>query len=299
MPDQFYQFSIIQPGDLPPRVIDFWLDLDIPGLISATATRLGPHETGDWRFAWILDHDWPLLDWQKFLHANWGTILDGSLAFVPPSMTREVVADQDWLTMCYRGFPPQIVGRFFIRGTHDQDQPSPDHLIPITLDAATAFGSGEHGTTRGCLWALGHLVDQNFTPRTILDLGTGSGILAIAAHQLWPTATVHAVDNDPEAVRVARVYANLNNAGTIICFEGDAPKNGPYDLIIANILAGPLKTLAPAIAAALSPHGQLILSGLLQDQQDDVATAYQKHGLTLTHTIPMDDWVTLQFRAAV
>jgi ribosomal protein L11 methyltransferase len=284
-----HEISLIQPDGIAHRVVDFWLDLELPGLISSGTKRLGPHETGDWQFTWLLDA--PIND-----HDFWTAVETtlpaacGTPERIPLSIN--TIEDQNWLLASYRGFPPQIVGQFFIRGSHDGAAPVPEGLIAITLDAATAFGSGEHGTTRGCLLALCDLAANNVRPARVLDLGTGSGILAIAAAKLWQSAEIVAIDNDPESVKVAKEYAALNLAPMRTTL-GDAPADGPYDLVIANILAGPLKELAPGIVAVTAPGGTIILSGLLDTQQDDVTAAYTLHGVTLTQATQIEDWMTL------
>ncbi len=143
------------------------------------------------------------------------------------------------------------------------------------------------------------LHDRGLTPNRILDLGTGSGILAIAARKLWPSANIIAVDNDPESVNVATEYAGINNASMTVMLS-DTPRaanvaaHGPFNLIIANILAAPLRALAPDIAALLSPNGALILSGLLNSQIEEVAAAYAPFGWVVRdQIIAPDDWVAL------
>lgn len=319
----YHQLSLIQPEGLDPRVVDFWLDLELPGLISSGAKRLGPYETGDWQFTWLMDA--PLND-----HDFWRVVETALPAAcgVPERipLTFNTVADQNWLLASYRGFPPQTIGHFFVRGSHDVGVPVPSGLIAITLDAATAFGSGEHGTTRGCLLALCDLAANGTMPARVLDLGTGSGILAIAAAKLWPNADIVAIDNDPESVKVAAEYAALNGCHpgrpqgepglssgqaaedprsrlrlarddrSFTCLLGDTPSGGPYDLVIANILAGPLKELAPGIVTATAPGGTIILSGLLDAQQDDVTAAYTQNGTVLITANQIEDWMTLVLR---
>lgn len=291
----YHELSITQPDGIDPRVVDFWLDLELPGVISSGAKRLGPHETGDWQLTWLLDA--PMND-----HDFWAVVETalpaacGTPERIP--LLTNIIEDQNWLIASYRGFPPQTIGRLFVRGSHDANAPVPDGLIPITLDAATAFGSGEHGTTRGCLLALCDLAANNAQAARILDLGTGSGILAIAAAKLWPDADIVAIDNDPESVKVAAEYAALNETRMHTTL-GDTPSGGPYDLVIANILAGPLKELARAIIGACAPGGTIILSGLLDTQKDDVAVAYTQNDAVLVSANQIDDWMTLAFKRTI
>lgn len=206
--------------------------------------------------------------------AETGEDLAPSLAILPPT---------DWLAVSYQAHPPLRIGRFMIYGSHDRP-PLTDAMIGLEIEAATAFGTGQHGTTSGCLQALETLYDAGFKPRRVIDVGTGSGILALAAHKLW-ACPVLATDIDPESIRVTRVHLQTNHvpegAETItLCVAdgvGDAgiQQNAPYDCVIANILAGPLKDMAADLTALVTPQtGRLILSGLLITQVSDVLAAY-------------------------
>ncbi len=218
------------------------------------------------------------------------------VALAPAEVT--IVEPEDWLAVTRRAFPAQPVGRFFIRASSDET-PVPAGRIGLCLDAATAFGSGEHPTTRSCLLALDDLAAALPAAPRILDLGCGSGILAIAAARLWPAARVLAIDIDPEAVRVTTENARQNGVGAQIevlvadGFDGIG-QAGPFDLILANILAIPLKRLSGAAAAALSPGGRIVLSGILDPQADDVAAAYRQAGLDESARIRRDGWSALR-----
>ena len=209
----------------------------------------------------------------------------------------EPVPPANWLEHCYRQFRPFSVGPFFIHGSHYEDIP-PAGVIPLQIDAATAFGSGEHGTTKGCLLALHDLHRAGFSPERVLDMGTGSGILAIAARVLW-AKEVLAVDIDAEAVRVAARHAALNQAGGIAFVEGDGFSDTrvsaarPFSLIIANILAGPLVDMAGELCAAAAGGGYAVLSGLLASQADGVVSAYAARGMRLERREDHDGWATL------
>jgi ribosomal protein L11 methyltransferase len=207
------------------------------------------------------------------------------------------VPTTDWLAHTAESFPAQPIGRFWLHGSHIEEPP-PAGVLPILLDAGQAFGSGEHATTQGCLLALERLAGRR-RPRRILDLGCGSGILAIAAAKLWP-ARVLAADNDPVAVAVARANAARNGAAhriRTLVSEGYANPRlraaGPFDLITANILADPLCALARATARYLAPGGSVVLSGLLDRQAGRVIEAHRQAHLRLIDQIPVDIWTTL------
>ena len=213
----------------------------------------------------------------------------------------EQTPEENWLQKCYREFPPFSVGPFFIYGSHYEGQ-APEGLIGLQIDATTAFGSGEHETTKGCLQAMLDLKGKGVCPWNILDMGTGSGILALAAWKLWK-APVLAVDNDEEAVRVTERHAEMNGVATgkasllAACGDGFKTKlvdtQKPYELIIMNILAGPVIEMAPEAAAVLDENGYVVLSGMLKEQTDLVASAYEGLGLVLTGRYDLGEWSTL------
>ena len=206
-----------------------------------------------------------------------------------------------WLARTLSSFPEQLVGRrFAVRGTHLTDRPAPGRMV-LLLDAGVAFGSGEHGSTRGCLRALELVAHRK--PRRILDLGAGSGILAMAAARLLHRPVV-ATDIDPWSVRVARANAALNGlARRVRCaqamgWQGAALAEAPYDLVFANILARPLCRMARSLAANLLPGGTAILAGLLHSQVRLVLAAHRAAGLRLDFTVREGAWTTLVLRRA-
>ncbi len=210
------------------------------------------------------------------------------------------VAATDWLARTAESFPAQPIGRFWVHGRHIAGPP-PAGTLAIRLDAGLAFGSGEHASTQGCLLALGRLAGRRRF-RRILDLGCGSGILAIAAAKLW-RARVIAADNDPVAVSVARANARTNGVGhRIRALASEGYRNpllragGPYELIVANILADPLCELARASARHLAPGGALVLAGLLDRQALRVLQAHRRHRLALQARIDVSIWTTLVLR---
>lgn len=214
-----------------------------------------------------------------------------------PILRRE--EDRNWLEECYRALPPLSIGSFFVYGSHFEGVP-PDGKIPLLIEAATAFGSGEHGTTSRCMMAIEHVHASGFSPRNILDMGCGSGILAAAAARLWPDVPVYAADNDPECIVVTKRHLEVNDIKNVTAYqsEGYDPaspvwKEAPYDFIIANILAGPLIDMAAEQSRALAEGGYLILSGTLREQADRVLSAYTPYGLRLTGEFPGEEWMTL------
>lgn len=223
--------------------------------------------------------------------------LAGALTGVSPPLSRHATPAEGWLERTLSTFPEQLVGRrFAVRGTHIKDPLTPGR-ITLHLDASVAFGSGEHGSTRGCLRALEGIA--HLKPRRILDLGTGSGILAFAAAQLL-RRRVLASDIDAWSVRTARANAALNRlASRIRVVRSDgwtAPvltASGPYDLIFANILARPLCRMAKQLAAQVAPDGRVILAGLLTKQRRWVLSAHRPHGLALERTYTEGRWATL------
>jgi len=195
------------------------------------------------------------------------------------SITVEPLPDQDWIRLSQEGLPPVRAGRFFVYGAHDAGQ-VPHGVIPIKIEAGLAFGTGHHETTSLCLEVLSDVArERGF--RNVLDLGTGTGLLAIGAAKLWKRAVL-ASDIDPVAVEVARDNAIANGTGPLVrAVVADGLANpilaraAPYDLLIANILAGPLTKLAPDIVKSLAPGAVLVLSGLLNNQEKLVASFYR------------------------
>ncbi|WP_029604627.1 50S ribosomal protein L11 methyltransferase [Kozakia baliensis] len=219
---------------------------------------------------------------------------------VDADLTRQQTEAEGWLARTYEAFPQQDVGqRFSIRGTH-LDRSHSRARMTITLDAGIAFGSGEHGSTRGCLRALEDVAYRK--PQRILDMGCGSGILAMAAAKLLHRPVL-AVDIEPWSVRVAASNARLNGIGPLLtCRLGNGwqtPQvraDAPYDLVFANILARPLCKMARSLAANLAPGGTVILAGLLNSQAQMVLSAHRRQGLALERRYREGDWTTLVLR---
>lgn len=261
-----------------------------PVALSVSAFEVS--KDGRWRIEALLAEDAD----RDALRAELGSVA-ASLKRAAPEISFEPLPDIDWLAENRRSFPPLRVGRYFIRGTH-HDGPVPAGAVAIVLDASIAFGSGEHATTRGCLLAIGARAAAPI--RQALDLGCGSGILAIALAKSGARRVV-AADVDRDSVRLARENLVRNGVASRVrgvVSDGTAtlrPRRG-YDVVVANILAGPLCRLAGAIVRAASPGATVILSGLLADQDAQVRSAYRARGLVLARRIALDGWLTLVFR---
>jgi len=207
------------------------------------------------------------------------------------------IAPRNWVKESLEGLKPVTAGRFIVHGAHDRAR-VPAHCIGIEIEAATAFGTGHHGTTRGCLLALDALARRRQRPRHILDLGTGSGVLAIAAAKLF-RVPVLATDIDPRAVANARANAQRNGVGALVTTvrAGDlhAPQlvaRAPFDLAMANILLRPLQRLAAPMARQLMPNARMVLSGILSAQSNAAIAAYRSQGMVLERSFALDGWVT-------
>jgi ribosomal protein L11 methyltransferase len=212
----------------------------------------------------------------------------------------DTVEAQDWVKASLEDLVPVPAGRFVVHGSHDRAR-VPANKLGIEIEAALAFGTGHHGTTRGCLLLLDHVLKAR-RPRRVLDLGTGTGVLAIAAAKALQRAVL-ASDIDPASVKVARDNARLNETGNrvqLIRATGfSAPQfaaHGPFDLVLANILANPLRQLAGPMARHLAPSAQLILSGLLTHQASGVIAAYRARGLVPVRHLVVEGWSSLLLR---
>ena len=205
----------------------------------------------------------------------------------------------DWVAHVRRELSPVEAGRFFVFGSHDAERVPPGR-VPLQIEATVAFGTGHHGTTLGCLLAFDRLLTAGWRPARVADIGCGTAVLAMAAAATLPDALVIASDIDRVAVDVAEANVAINGlAGRVECLEAaglDHPRlaeAGPYDLIFANILKGPLIELAPALAANLATGGRVILSGLLVVQAEAVTEAYVAAGLCTESRDDIGEWSTL------
>jgi ribosomal protein L11 methyltransferase len=206
--------------------------------------------------------------------------------------------ETDWVAHVRRELAPVEAGRFFVYGSHDADK-VPEGVEPLLIEAAMAFGTGHHGTTLGCLRALDRLANEGFVGKNVVDVGCGTAVLAMAAARIWPDVVL-ASDIDEVAVDVARANVTANHLeGRVTCVEAagfDHPAladAAPFDLIFANILKGPLVALSPDMAAALIPNGYAILSGILNEQADEVIEVYARNGINLVQRDSIVDWTTL------
>ena len=214
--------------------------------------------------------------------------------------------ETDWVAKVRRELTPVEAGRFFVHGSHDADRAEvarAEGRETLLIEAAMAFGTGHHGTTLGCLLAFDAMLGAGARPARVLDIGCGTAVLAMAAARSLPEAAVLATDIDPVAVEVAEANLAANDlAGrveTAVAAGTDHPlvrEGGPWDLVFANILMGPLIELAPGISAATAPAGTAVLSGLLRDQADDVAKAYRDAGFEVDDPRIHGEWVVLVAR---
>ena len=212
----------------------------------------------------------------------------------------DTVEAKDWVKASLEDLVPVPAGRFVVHGQHDRSRVAPNKLS-IEIEAALAFGTGHHGTTRGCLLLLDHVL-KAWRPRRVLDLGTGTGVLAIAAARALHE-TILASDIDPLSVKVARENARLNGSGHLVqairATGLSAPQfaqAGPFDLVLANILANPLRQLATPMARHLAPSALVILSGLLTAQASGVIAAYRARGLVPVRHLRIEGWSSLLLR---
>lgn len=222
-----------------------------------------------------------------------------STAFASKPFLISELPDIDWVAKVRRDLAPVTAGRFFLFGSHDIDK-VPADVVPLQIEATVAFGTGHHGTTLGCLRALDRIATEGFVGTNVADIGTGTGVLALAAAAIWPDAQVIASDIDEVAVDVAKANTKINKMDERLpCVEAAGfdhrmlKARAPYDLIFANILKGPLIELAPAVAAHAKTDTRVILSGLLAVQAEAVLAAYAAQGFAQGFREDIGEWSTL------
>lgn len=246
----------------------------------------------------VLISEEPFEDW-ALVEALYIEMPDGD--FLTRLAGKEVhvalLPDVDWIKLSQEGLPPVRAGRFFVYGAHDAGT-VPDGVIPIRIEAGMAFGTGHHETTALCLTVLSDLAKRR-RYANVLDLGCGTGLLAIGAVKLWHRPVL-ATDIDAIAIEVTRENAVANETGPLVrvgVADGmqhpTIAASAPFDLILANILAGPLTRLAPDVAKAVAPGGTLVLSGLLRWQENLVLSFYRPHGLILRDIKRQASWSAL------
>ncbi|HKT85406.1 MAG TPA: 50S ribosomal protein L11 methyltransferase [Novosphingobium sp.] len=272
------------------------LDWD-PGIVLA-GSEIAEESPDDWQLEAWLSHR-PGSAERKAISA----LFSGK----PPKLTVHELPETDWLVTSQQGLEPIRAGRFHVHtpGHPPIDEPGvTDFVIP----ASQAFGTGQHATTAGCLAMLTHMRSQGVIVRNCADIGTGTGLLAFAALTLWPRVSATASDIDPVCVSVVEDNAAANGIalgprpGQLVMTVADGMDHpllsarGPYDLIMANILAGPLVSLAPDFARALVPGGHLLLAGLLESQESTVRSACRRAGLRIAARLVKGDWSILWMR---
>ena len=219
---------------------------------------------------------------------------------IAATLTFDTVEARDWVKASLEDLVPVPAGRFVVHGAHDRDR-VPANKLAIEIEAALAFGTGHHGTTRGCLLLLDHVL-KAYQPRRVLDLGTGTGVLGIAAAKALKIGVL-ASDIDLPSVRVAQENARLNETGNLVRVirasgfsAADFARRRPFDLVLANILANPLRQLATPMARHLAPRALVILSGLLTHQAPAVIAAYRARGLVPLRHLRIEGWSSLLLR---
>jgi ribosomal protein L11 methyltransferase len=284
------------PPQVARQIADALVETFPPGQIAASAFQPDPR-AAEATGAWILEAyfearpDPNLL--RELIEAWAGPAAAASLVF-------EEIGAQDWIEAGLRGQPPVRAGRFLVHGSHDRPKIAANALA-LEIPAALAFGTGHHGTTRGCLIFLDAL-GKTRRPRRILDVGTGTGVLAMASAKRFH-GKVRCGDVDPVAVAVASANARRNGLGfsvrPVLAEGARHPAlvhDGPYDVILANILAKPLKAMAGALAGLAARDGLLILSGLLPGDVAGILSRYRSRGFSLAKRLELEGWASLCLR---
>lgn len=292
-----HMFRLVCEEGAARAVADLIVEMFDPAEAAASAFELNP-DTKDWGSRdWVVEAyfgDEPDQDYvRELITAAAGADAAAATQFL-------LIEQRDWIASSLEGLAPVRAGRFLVYGSHDRGAAGPND-IGLEIEAALAFGTGHHGTTRGCLVMLDKILKTR-RPRRILDVGTGTGVLAIAAAKALHRP-IACGDIDPISVEATRANAVLNGAAPWIrpvvakgLQHPDLQAGAPYDLIFANILAKPLRGLAPSIAQASATGADIVLSGLLGGDVAGVLAAYGAQGLQLTSRINIEGWATLHLR---
>lgn len=266
------------------------------GEIAIDAVLMTTEEVEDDREHWRLD---------AYTEAEPDAAMIAALRALVPSARDaapviEALGAEDWVAMSQEGLEPIAEGRFVVHTSAHPVAPPPGGRA-FLIDAGRAFGTGHHATTSGCLKALDAMADRDFA--TVIDIGTGTGLLAFAAAHLWPRARIVATDIDPAAIDVTRENMAANDVADVALIVADGALDAtitagaPYDLVIANVLAGPLVSMAPELAAIAAPHATILLAGLLETQRAQVVESYTACGCTLAAAEVRGDWTILTLTA--
>lgn len=292
-----HMMSLACPEGQARNIADLIVEMFDPAEAAASAFEREP-QTNDWSTGeWLVEAYFGSPPDEAYVRELVAAVAGPDAA---AAVTFARVAEQDWIAASLHGLAPVRAGRFLVHGSHDRDAVR-ENDIALEIEAALAFGTGHHGTTRGCLLMLDYILKRR-RPYAILDVGTGTGVLAIAAAKALRQSVV-AGDIDAIAVDAARSNAILNGVApwvrpvTAPGLEHPALRNGgPYDLIFANILARPLRALAPSISRAACQGADVVLSGLLAPDVPGVLTAYGAQGFSLARRIDLEGWATLLMR---
>jgi ribosomal protein L11 methyltransferase len=286
---------LVTDADTARRLSDTLMEVFDPGetavaTFEEASAEAGSSKAASWAVEIYFEHPPDRDAVRALLRDIAGDAVSDRVAFI-------TVAARDWVAQSLAGLAPVPAGRFVVHGSHDRHRVPPNR-ISIEIEAALAFGTGHHGTTRGCLLALDRLLDRRRS-RHILDVGSGTGVLAIAA-ALATRHPVQAGDIDAVSVGVARDNVRLNRAGAlvrIIRANGLADRRmrarAPYDLVFANILLGPVRQLATPVRRVTAPGARIVISGLLSSQGTAALAAWRARGFVLERRIVLDGWVTL------
>ncbi|MDG5751077.1 50S ribosomal protein L11 methyltransferase [Qipengyuania sp. XHP0211] len=296
MADSWKIYAECSKDQATAALVAYEEDLDWPADWVVTGMEVADHLPDDWTFEVYLDRKPKPADIKRV-----AALFEGKA----PALIVEKLPDTDWVVESQKGVDPIRAGRFHVRTPEHAADPE---LVDFVIPASQAFGTGQHQTTAGCLAMLDLMKRAGMAARNVADIGTGTGLLAFAALHLWPNAKATASDIDAVCAGVVADNCELNGipqgagpgALTMVIADGMADPlleaRGPYDLFIANILAGPLVELAPEFAAAMAPGANLLLAGLLETQEAQVRRAYRALGFRLARRLVNGDWSILWLR---